>query len=99
MNHSEGIVDDKGAALRTPADLYSYAGAGTDEDLADWISASTELDALIEHDDTNADVLVVRFLNYGVTIEFPLTLTELWETIDELHDAVAQELEMDTGSG
>jgi hypothetical protein len=95
MRVSEGNPDDKSAELRTPSDLYSFAGAGTDEDLAAWISGSTELDALIEHDDTNAEVLVVRFLNRGVTIEFPLALAEFWETIEELHDAVAQELEWD----
>lgn len=95
MNVSEVNTDDTSAELRTPADLYSYAEAGTDEDLADWISESTELDALIEHDATNAEVLVVRFLNRGVTIEFPLALAAFWETIEQLHDEVAQELEWD----
>jgi hypothetical protein len=51
---------------------------------------------LIEHDETNPQMLVVRFLNRGVTIEFPLALAEFWETIEELHDSVAQEVEGDS---
>ena len=72
------------------ASLITHADAASLQDLGDWVSQSCELDAWALVDD---GVLVIGFLTSGTGIEFPLSIDDFWETVDELHDQVELELE------
>jgi len=62
-------------------------------ELADWISGETELDTFIDTENAEPETLIVGFAHGGITIEFPCTLAQFWETVDEVHDQIVDELE------
>lgn len=74
------------------ATLMSAADATTLEQLGDWISEDYELDAEALLDGTQ---LIVRFGTRGIGFGFPVRVDDFWETLDQLHDEVSDELELD----
>lgn len=83
----EGI----GPAYLDVGSLLTNAAARS-EDLAGWISEEFELDAWTFMDEEG---LHIGFVHMGVLIEFPIGIDDFWETLDELHDEVAEQLEDD----
>ncbi|MGF9755054.1 hypothetical protein AAII07_07615 [Microvirga sp. 0TCS3.31] len=74
------------------ATLMSAADATTLEQLSDWISEDYELDAEALPDGRQ---LTVRFGTRGVGFEFPIGVGAFWEMLDDLHDEVSDDLELD----
>ena len=79
-----------GPAFVDLGSLMAHASASSLQDLGDWVSQSCEMDAWAQIDH---GVLVIGFLTSGTGIEFPISITSFWETVDELHDEVELEIE------
>ncbi|MQW78025.1 hypothetical protein GHK92_19335 [Nocardioides sp. dk4132] len=85
--------DGTTADLHSPDALYFYADARGVDDLADWISDATQLDASVRRGPDVPDVLTVHFARSGVDIRFPTTLAEFWQTVHGAHAQALEELE------
>lgn len=66
--------------------LLDHAGVEDIEGLAEWITDTTELDAFV-HMIEDGDI-AVGFDTRGAHIEFPTTVSEFWESVNEVEDEV-----------
>ncbi|WP_159081275.1 hypothetical protein [Nocardioides sediminis] len=70
-------------------EVMAHAHVDTPDDLADWISEEYEHDAWVRVDDHH---LEIGFRNRSVTIVYPVREDDLWESLDDLHDELSEEL-------
>ncbi|WP_166139178.1 hypothetical protein [Nocardioides ochotonae] len=85
--------DGTTAELRAPDALLFYADARGIDDLADWISATTELRAFVRGHPEAPDDLIVRFARSDAHLRFPLTLADFWRAVHEAHARALDEPE------
>lgn len=70
--------------------LLSFAEVQDVEELGDWVSDRCELDAFaLLHDGD----LAVGFHTRAVRIDFPTTISEFWESVNEVEDETLAEIE------
>lgn len=81
-----------GLAYLDMGSLLTDAAATSLEGLAGWVSEEFELDAWALVDEEG---LHIGFVQSAVLIEFPIGIDHFWETLEELHDEVAEQLEDD----
>lgn len=74
----------------TLADLLRYAECDDISGLEEWIDNQTELYVFVHLDD---EVLIVGFHDRAVGFEFPVTLSNFWESVIEVEDEVLAEME------
>lgn len=86
-------VDGLGPAYPDLGALLAHARATSLEELGDWVSEEFELDAWTLVDDEG---LKVGFGGYAVLIEFPTGIGGFWDTLEELHDEVCEQLDADS---
>ncbi len=74
--------------LESMDELLAYAELEEPEDLPGWVDADLDVDAsLMEHGET-LDLVIGR---YGFALDFPTTVGDFWEQVDECAaDAVAE---------
>lgn len=84
------------AQVRTLHELRTLLGCETNSDLEDWFWNRCDVDVHLEelpHDHDENGELRLRISTRGVGLEFPLPLTELIDTVDELLEDVLEEWE------
>lgn len=69
-------------------------GVSTWQEMSDLVDGQCELDAWTEPDPFGADEVVAAVHTRGTCLEFPLRVSDLWQTLAELEDEITQELEL-----
>lgn len=94
-------VGDAGPAPRLVqglAELIDALDVGDRRGLEEAVDGYIELDGRIDWDDVNDGTgLTVVVHDRGTTLEYPFTLGELWETLDELEEEVTADLDREFG--